>query len=228
MKGIIESLVGKDINGERLTAWERVLGAVPLASRVRQIARMLGGVDAATDVLRSIDRLGEPGAVVRAGPDEAVRAAPASPVGQPLRSRLGRNDLIAPDNVWHADPTTRGRRIQDFLAESDYRDWIETDKLVGGGNTYPLIDFVSPDGRYSVSVKTLDTSTRSFAVRDNTLESLADHAPELADHAYGKTVTLDLRVFPGTPPELVQRLQEDLTDIIGEPDRFTAVVRVFP
>ena len=92
-----------------------------------------------------------------------------------------------PRDIWAQNERLRGRENQDFLAHTDYQGYIETDKLqkFERARNFPLIDFVSPDGTVSVSVKTYNPFSDSFA-RGDTLQDLVDHARELAGHAPGQ------------------------------------------
>jgi hypothetical protein len=134
----------------------------------------------------------------------------------------------SPGDIWAQTEYRRGRVIQDRLAETDYAGYIETDTLDGfqRAKNFPLIDFISPDHTHSVSVKTYNPFSNAFAGGD-TLYDIVDHAQELADYAPGDRVTLDVRVPPNTPPEVMQDIVDTVQDVVGDP-RLEVKVSTFP
>jgi hypothetical protein len=97
-----------------------------------------------------------------------------------------------PQNVWSMRPWTRGRVIEDNLAQTDYADWYH----VGAENNgyFPLVDF--QNGNSLASLKTIDTNGATWMTRTQ------QHIVDLQES--GSTVNgnladlfLDIRVQPG-------------------------------
>jgi hypothetical protein len=97
-----------------------------------------------------------------------------------------------PQNVWGMRPWTRGRVIEDHLAETDYADWYH----VGSENNgyFPLVDF--QNGNTLVSLETVDTTGATWMDRtENHIVELADTPATVNGNLADKI--LDLRVQPG-------------------------------
>jgi hypothetical protein len=225
-KGIAEAVTGEDlITGQELEWWERVLGVLPLlgglVGAIAAISKMANAADAATDIARGADRAADAADAAR-GADRAGEAADTA--GDTSRAADNAED------VWAKQENVRGREIQDALAQSDYQGYIETDSLDGfqRSKNFPLVDFVSPDGAHSVSVKTYNPFAKSYAGGD-TIYDIVAHADELADFApSGSTrVTLDVRVPPGTPQQVIDDLIDTVRSQVDNP-RFEIVVRTYP
>jgi hypothetical protein len=210
-KGIAEAVSGEDlVTGQELEWWERMLGLLPLlgglVGAIAAISKLADAADAASDLTRGADRAGD--AADTAG--DTSRAADNA------------------EDVWAKQENVRGREIQDSLAQTDYQNYIETDSLDGfqRSRNFPLVDFVSPDGAHSVSVKTYNPYAKGYAAGD-TIYDIVAHADELADFAPGTRVTLDVRVPPGTPQQVIDDLIDTVRSQVDNP-RFDIVVRTYP
>jgi hypothetical protein len=223
-KGIAEAVTGEDlVTGQELEWWERALGVLPLlgglVGAIAAISKLADAADAASDVARGADRAGDAADAAR-GADRAGDAADTA--GDTSRG------ADQADDVWAKQENVRGREIQDSLAQTDYQGYIETDSLDGfqRSRNFPLVDFVSPDGAHSVSVKTYNPFSKGYAAGD-TIYDIVAHADELADFAPGNRVTLDVRVPPGTPQQVIDDLIDTVRSQVDNP-RFEIVVRTYP
>lgn len=248
-KGLAEAVTGKDlVTGQELEWWERLLGIVPILGGLLGAAGSLAkGADAFADAARAGDRLGDAakgadglgGASKGAdglggaskGPDGLAGASKgADDLGGASKGADDAGDASKAEDVWAKREDVRGREIQDALAKTDYKDYIETDTLDGfqKSKNFPLIDFISADGTHAVSVKSYNPFSKGYASGD-TIYDIVAHAEELADFAPASAtkVTLDVRVPPGTPPEVIQDLIDTVRSQVDNP-RFEIVVRIYP
>jgi hypothetical protein len=190
--------------------------------------------DAATDAAKAQDAAKD--AEKAAKDAEAAATDAAADVGKGPDTGTGPGKGPDAGDVWNKDVLSRGRIIQDRLAETDYKGYVNLDTGTPLQN-FPLIDFLSTDGTHSISVKTLDprsadfTSGRWFYERggDNPFRTGLEHAQELVDAAPGTHVTLDIRVPPGTPQDIIDSNRELLMREVDDPtSRLTVVVETFP
>jgi hypothetical protein len=229
-KGIVEAVTGEDlVTGQELEWWERVLGVLPvlggLVGAIAAVSKVANAADAASDLARGADRAGDAADAASdaaRGTDRASDTARGAE-GAEDAARAGRSE-----DVWAKQENVRGREIQDNLAQTDYDGYIETDSLDGfqRSKNFPLVDFVSPDGTHSVSVKTYNPFAKSYASGD-TIYDIVAHADELADFAPGNRVTLDVRVPPGTPQQVIDDLIDTVRSQVDNP-RFEIVVNTYP
>jgi hypothetical protein len=131
-----------------------------------------------------------------------------------------------PADVWKMSPRDRGRLIQDALAETDYKGWFQPDDITKRRN-WPLIDFITNDHSHSVSLKTYDPVTKRFQDL-TTMEDMLDHVEDLAFNAPGKRVTLDVRMPPGTPPQVMKDVADVVRLKVGRVPGFSVVVKTYP
>jgi len=223
-KGVVEAVTGEDlVTGQELEWWERMLGVLPLlgglVGAIAAISKLADAADAASDIARGADRVGD---ATDAASDAARGADRAGDASDAARGADRAED------VWAKQENVRGREIQDSLARSDYQDYIETDSLDGfqRSRNFPLVDFVSADGAHSVSVKTYNPFAKVYAAGD-TIYDIVAHADELADFAPGSRVTLDVRVPPGTPQQVIDDLIDTVRSQVDNP-RFDIVVKTYP
>jgi hypothetical protein len=227
-KGIAEAVSGEDlVTGQELEWWERMLGLLPLlgglVGAIAAISKLADAADAASDLARGADRAGDAADAAADAARGADRAGDAADTAGDT-SRAADNA----EDVWAKQENVRGREIQDSLAQTDYQNYIETDSLDGfqRSRNFPLVDFVSPDGAHSVSVKTYNPYAKGYAAGD-TIYDIVAHADELADFAPGTRVTLDVRVPPGTPQQVIDDLIDTVRSQVDNP-RFDIVVRTYP
>jgi hypothetical protein len=229
-KGIAEAISGEDlITGQELEWWERVLGVLPLlgglVAAIAAVSKMANAADAASDIARGADRAADTADAASDAARGADRAGEAADTAGDT-SRAADNA----EDVWAKQENVRGREIQDSLAQTDYQGYIETDTLDGfqRSKNFPLVDFVSPDGTHAVSVKTYNPFAKSYAAGD-TIYDIVAHADELADFAPSTStrVTLDVRVPPNTPQQVIDDLIETVRSQVDNP-RFEIVVRTYP
>lgn len=123
-------------------------------------------------------------------------------------------------------PRDRGRLIQDALAKTEYKGYFQPDEITKRRN-WPLIDFITNDNSHSVSLKTFDPSTKAYQDLQ-TIEEVMDQVEDLAFNAPSKRVTLDVRMPPGTPVQVMSNLAQTLRDKVGRVPGFSVVVRTYP
>ncbi|GAA2382542.1 hypothetical protein GCM10010404_43730 [Nonomuraea africana] len=190
-----------------------------MADKVDDVGDIAKQVDDAGDIAKPADRS-----------LDAHRRAQES--GGPAASNVSPDDVgphpAIVDDFWLKGERERGRQIQDHLARAEYQEYLETDSLPGyeKARNFPLVDFVSADHTHSVSIKTHNPFAKTFASGD-TIYDLVNHADELAYHAPGSRVTLDIRVPPGTPDHVTEELRETILEIVDS-ERLEVIVRTFP
>jgi len=103
--------------------------------------------------------------------------------------------------VWDLDPKDRGRQIEFYLTETDYKDWYRSDNFINPktgepfkSNNFPSIDF--QQGNYLVSLKTVNTGGKSWKYD---MRYHIDHLQKTTMTASDVPATkiLDIRVQPG-------------------------------
>ncbi len=103
--------------------------------------------------------------------------------------------------VWDLNPFARGRKIERYLAETEYKDWQRTDHYVdqvtGAGpksENWPGVDFQK--GLDAVSLKTTDTRGKTWADRMKLeIDKFADFEMNVGGRPINKS--MDVRVQPG-------------------------------
>jgi len=129
--------------------------------------------------------------LMAAGPAKGVMRSAGRTGGSPSSggSGVSRAPKAAP---LPEGPIRRGIRIEDQMAQADYKDWFRVGTLDGG--KFPLVDFQK--GQTLVSVKTANTSGTGW------LRAMHEHIRDLGTR--GATINgqpanmvLDLRVQPG-------------------------------
>ena len=103
--------------------------------------------------------------------------------------------------VWDLDPKVRGRQIESYLTETDYKDWARSDNFINPktgepfkSNNFPSIDF--QQGNNVVSLKTVNTGGKSW---EYDMRSHIDHLQKTSIKVSDVPATkiLDIRVQPG-------------------------------
>jgi len=115
--------------------------------------------------------------------------------------------VIAPNtqtlskDVWDIDPKVRGREIETYLTETDYKDWQRSDDFINPktnepfkSNNFPKIDF--QQGNNVVSLKTVNTNGVSW------MNDMKNHITDLDKtkitvSGQPANKILDIRVQPG-------------------------------
>ncbi len=110
----------------------------------------------------------------------------------------------------------RGRTIESYLTDTEYRNWTRTDHLIDTtsgkhfANNFTLIDFVDFDANVVVSLKSANTTSSTFLARHMAVVDDLAHAPRLFEIGPAglapRAVVLDLRVQPGGIGKDTQRL----------------------
>ena len=142
---------------------------------------------------------------------DRVKRAPKEDPAEAAKRQKALDDLkgktIDRPDPWKLDPKERGRRIEQEIADNEYRlddGWWNVGATKGGNS--PLIDFQRHD--IALSLKTVDTRLK-YAGKD-----LYKHIRELESRSIkidGKPATkvLDIRVPPGQrDAKLLQRLED--------------------
>ncbi|HEX2035162.1 MAG TPA: pre-toxin TG domain-containing protein, partial [Chloroflexota bacterium] len=128
VKGIIEGITGRDlVTGEKLAAWERAIGWIPIVGRAGDVAGVAAGLGRAADNLgdlgRVADDLGDAGRAGDAAGDVSRAAGATDTAGDATRAAGGTRqggDLLEGDGAFR-DPEL----------ESAYRRYVERKERAG-------------------------------------------------------------------------------------------------
>jgi outer membrane protein OmpA-like peptidoglycan-associated protein len=209
-------IVGPEVATEIITNWSRLReledALVELSDTTRPPAGLGGPQDAGVPLPAGVPDT-EP-ANPAAQPDAGAGSGSGAPDGGTGSSTATADGRA--DDVWAKNEFERGREIQDALARTDYANYLQTDDIPGydKARNFPLIDFISEDHNHSVSIKTYNPFATAYADGD-TIYSVLEHANELEGYAPAGRVTLDIRVPPGTPPEVTQDLLDTVNGEVG-------------
>ena len=220
-------IVGPELAREIITSWSRLRdledALAELSDTTRPPAGFGGPQDAGVPVPAGVPDPEPANPAVQ--PDAGAGSGSGAPDGG-TGSSPGSADGGA-DDVWAKSEFVRGREIQEALARTDYADYLQTDDIPGydKARNFPLIDFISQDHGHSVSLKTYNPFATAYAEGD-TIYSVLEHANELEGYAPGGQVTLDIRVPPGTPPEVMQDLLDTVNGEVG--GRLEVLVQPWP
>jgi hypothetical protein len=160
------------------------------------------------------------------------KAKPAAAAATYSPRKVAESLILKSDGeIWTYRADYRGHYIQSRLAKTDYKNYIEPllrnqDEL---DQFFPVVDFVSVDGKHAVSLKTYDPYAKSAL--DLSIEDLAIHADELADFRRYSTferVTLEVRVPPGTPPAAMNNIRTAISEFLRKGSGVDLVVKPWP